>query len=565
MFPQARCPVAYPKSTHSLEFRRKTQLGRLIAMRDGDIESSLDTQMHLDHSLRETEKRNRWLVDPGLIILFSIVMAKLFVHLYASRNYGYFIDELYYLACSDHLDWGYVDQPPMVALIAKVARSLFGDSLQSIRFLPALPGTTKVLLTSVIARELGGNRFAQILAALAVLVAPGFLAVDNLFSMNSFEALLWTGCAYLLIRIIKTGNQKLWIWFGLLAGIGLENKHSMLIWGAAVTAGLLLTPQRQFFRTPWIWFAGLLAFLIFLPNLLWNYQHAFPFLELQANIRRSGRNVHLTPLSFFGQEILSMHPMTLPIWLAGLWFYFFSKTGKQFRALGWAWVFTAGVILALDPRVYYLYPAYPILFAAGSVTWQSWLTRWQLKSVQIGYPVLMLLSGALIAPFAIPVLPVKTYLRYSQALHFQQPAIEKWKLGPLPQVYADQFGWKEMVATVARVYNGLPPDVRAKTAIFAQNYGQAGAIDFFGPAYGLPKAISGHQNYFLWGPRDFTGESIIVLQGRPEKLQDQFASVTKVATVYHPYSMPTEHFDVFYCRDLKWPLREIWPQLKSWN
>jgi len=565
MFSQARCPVAYPKSTHSLEFRRETQLGRLIAMRDGDIESSLDTQMHLDHSPRKTEKRNRWLVDPGLIILFSIVMAKLFVHLYASRNYGYFIDELYYLACSDHLDWGYVDQPPMVALIAKVARSLFGDSLQSIRFLPALAGATKVLLTSVVARELGGNRFAQILAALAVLVAPGFLAVDNLFSMNSFEALLWTGCAYLLIRIIKTGNQKLWIWFGVLAGIGLENKHSMLIWGAAITAGLLLTPQRQFFRTPWILFAGLLAFLIFLPNLIWNYQHAFPFLELQANIRHSGRNVHLTPLSFFGQEILSMHPMTLPIWLAGLWFYFFSKTGKQFRALGWAWIFTAGVILALDPRVYYLYPAYPILFAAGSVTWQFWLTRWRLKSVQIGYPVLMLLSGALIAPFAIPVLPVKTYLRYSQALHFQQPAIEKWKLGPLPQVYADQFGWKEMVATVARVYNGLPPDVRAKTAIFAQNYGQAGAIDFFGPAYGLPKAISGHQNYFLWGPRDFTGESIIVLQGRPEKLQDQFASVTKVATVYHPYSMPTEHFDVFYCRDLKWPLREIWPQLKSWN
>ena len=510
-------------------------------------------------------ERNRWPVDLGLITLFSIVLAKLFVHLYAGRNYGYFIDELYYLACSDHLDWGYVDQPPLVALIAKLVRSLSGDSLQSIRFLPALAGATKVLLTGIIARELNGKRFAQILAALAVLVAPGFLAIDSLFSMNSFEALLWTGCAYLLIRIIKTGNQKLWIWFGLLAGIGLENKHSMLIWGAAITAGLLLTPQRQFFRTPWIWLAGLLAFLIFLPNLIWNYQHAFPFLELQANIRRSGRNVDLTPIAFFGQEILSMHPMTLPIWLAGLWFYFFSETGKQFRALGWAWIFTAGVILALDPRVYYLYPAYPTLLAAGSVTWESWLARRWLKSLQIAYPVLMVLSGALIAPFAIPVLPVKTYLRYSQALHFQQPAIEKWKLGPLPQIYADQFGWKEMVATVARVYHGLPPDLRAKTAIFAQNYGQAGAIDFFGPAYGLPKAISGHQNYFFWGPRDFTGESVIVLQGRLEKLQDQFATVTKVATVYHPYSMPSEHFDVFYCQDLKWPLREIWPRLKSWN
>src|SRR6516165_6128285 len=269
--------------------------------------------MHRDHSLHQNGKQNRWPVDPGVIALCSIAISKLLVHLYASRNYGYFIDELYYLACSEHLDWGYVDQPPMVALIAKIARSLFGDSLHALRFLPALAGAAKVLLTGIIALELGGNRFAQILAALAVLVAPGFLAIDNLFSMNSFEALLWTGCACLLIRIIKSGNQRLWIWFGLLAGIGLENKHSMLIWGAAITAGLLLTSQRKFFRMPWIWLAGLLAFLIFLPNVIWNYQHHFPFLELQANIRHSRRNVGLTPLSFFGEEVLSMNPITLPI------------------------------------------------------------------------------------------------------------------------------------------------------------------------------------------------------------------------------------------------------------
>jgi hypothetical protein len=316
---------------------------------------------------------------------------------------------------------------------------------------------------------------------------------------------------------------------------------------------------------PWIWLAGLIAFLIFLPNLIWNYQHHFPFLELQANIRHSGRNVGMTPVSFFAQETLSMLPLTLPIWLAGLWFYLFSKAGKPFRALGWAWLFTAGIILALSPRVYYLFPAYPILFAAGSVMCESWLAGPHLWWVRIGYPVLMVLSGALIAPFAVPVLPVRTYIRYSRALHFQQPAIETWKLGPLPQVYADQFGWKEMVATVAGVYNGLPDDVRAKTAIFARNYGQAGAIDFFGAKYGLPKAISGHQNYFFWGPRDFTGESVIVLQGRQQALEDRFASVTKVASVYHPYSMPTEHFDVFYCRGLKWPLNKIWPTLKSWN
>lgn len=526
---------------------------------------SRKAQMQQDYSPHDTESQSRHVASLDIAILLSIATAKLLVHLYASQKYGYHIDELYYLACSEHLDWGYVDQPPLVALIARIAGSLFGDSLLAIRFFPALAGTAKVLLTGIIAWELGGKRFAQILAALTVLVAPGFLAVDNLFSMNSFEALLWTACACVLIRIIKTGNQKLWIWFGLLAGIGLENKHSMLIWGVAITAGLLLTPQRQFFRTPWIWLAGLVAFLIFLPNLIWNYQHNFPFLELQANIRRSGRNAHLTPLSFFGQEILSMHPMTLPIWLAGLWFYLFSEIGKPFRALGWAWVLTAGIILALDPRVYYLYPAYPILLAAGSVMWESWLARSRLNWLKFGYPVIMVLSGALLAPFAIPLLPVKTYIRYSKALNFEQPAIENRKLGPLPQIYADQFGWEEMVATVARVYNGLPTDLRAKTAIFAQNYGQAGAIDLFGPKYGLPKAISGHQNYFFWGPRDFTGESVIVLQGRQEQLEERFASVTRVASVYHPYSMPSEHYDVFYCRGLKQPLNEIWPMLKNWN
>ena len=174
-----------------------------------------------------SSRQNRWLVDVGTIVPFLIVATKLLVLLYASRNYGYFIDELYYIACSDHLDWGYVDQPPLVALITKIARLLFGDSLQGIRFFSALAGAAKVLLTGIIARELGGNRFAQILAALAVLVAPGFLAIDNLLSMNSFEALIWTACAYVLIRIINTANQKLWIWFGLLAGIGLENKYSM--------------------------------------------------------------------------------------------------------------------------------------------------------------------------------------------------------------------------------------------------------------------------------------------------------------------------------------------------
>ncbi len=498
-------------------------------------------------------------------LILGIAACKLLIHLYAGRYYGYFVDELYYIACSRHLDWGYVDQPPLVALITWIARSLLGDSLAALRFFPAVAGAAEVALTALIARELGGNRFAQGFAALSVLVAPGILAGDNLLTMNAFEPLFWLACAYLLVRIIKTGNQKLWIPFGMLAGIGIENKYSMLIFGAGLILGLLLTPQRRALATHWLWIGGAMAFLIFLPNLLWNIQHHFPFLELQANIRRSGRDVPLGPLAFFAQQVLTMHPLAVPIWLVGLWFYFFSDRGKPFRALGWAWLFTALVIMTMSPRIYYLWPAFPLLFAGGSVIWEAWLAAPRLRWLKFAYPTLLIASAAVLSPIVIPVLPPEMYIRYTHALHLDQPRIETHRLGPLPQVYADQFGWDEMAATVARVYNSLPPDVRARTAIFGQNYGQAGAIDFFGPKYGLPPAISGHQSYFLWGPRGYTGESMIVMAGRPDDLEERFASVQKVATVYHPYSMPYEHFDVFYCRGLKQPLKEIWPQVKNWD
>jgi 4-amino-4-deoxy-L-arabinose transferase-like glycosyltransferase len=501
----------------------------------------------------------------GGALVIAIAAAKLLVYFYTGRHYGHFVDELYYLACSRHLDWGYVDQPPLIALVTWLWRSMFGQSLTAIRLLPALAGVAEVVLTALIARELGGKRFAQALAALAVLVAPGILGGDGLLTMNAFEPLFWMGCAYLLIRLIKTENEKLWIWFGLLAGFGLENKYSMLIFGTGLVLGLLLTPARRLLWSRWLWVGGAIAFLIFLPNLLWNVQHHFPFLELQANIRASGRDVPLGPVAFFVQEILLMHPLSLPIWLGGLWFYFGTQAGKPFRAIGWAWIFTAVVIVSLSPRVYYLFPAFPVLFAAGGVLWEQLLERPRWTWLKVAYPALMLLVAAILAPLAIPVLSPETYVRYTKAIGLQQPRIETARLGPLPQIFADQFGWEEMAAAVARVYNALPPEVRARTAIYAQSYGQAGAIDLFGPKYGLPPAISGHQSYFLWGPRGYTGESMIVMDDSEENLEKLFASVRKAGSVYHPYSMPYQHFDIFYCEGMHPPLQEIWPRLKRWN
>ena len=369
--------------------------------------------------LQGTPEKRFVVTATALAVGFSA--CKLLVHLYAGRHYGYFVDELYYLACSRHLDWGYVDQPPLIALITWVARAVFGDSLPAIRFLPAVAGAAEVVLTALIARELGGKRFAQSLAALAALVAPGILAGDSLLTMNAFEPLFWMGCAYLLIRMIKTENQKLWIWFGVLAGFGLENKYSMLIFGAGLVLGLLLTPQRRLLSSRWLWMAGAIAFLIFLPNLIWNVQHHFPFLELQANIRRSGRDVPLGPVAFFGQEILTMHPLTLPIWLGGLWFFFFSPAGKTISRARMGMDFHGGGDRHDEPAS--LLPVSgvsgvvrrrrrPVGIVAGGRQW-----------VKLAYPALMVATGAVLSPLAIPVLPPETYIRYTKALHLQPPEL----------------------------------------------------------------------------------------------------------------------------------------------
>lgn len=487
-----------------------------------------------------------------------VALAKLAVHLWSHGSYGFFVDELYYLACGEHLAWGYVDQPPLIAFIAKTARTVFGESLRAIRAPMLFAGAALVVLTALLAREFGGGRWAQGLAALCVLVSPGFLLAHHILTMNGFEPLFWTGCAFLFARILRTGNERLWLWFGALAGVGLLNKHSMLIFSFGLAVGMLLTPQRRMLRSKWIWIGLAIALVIFSPNLIWNIQNGFPFLEIQANIARDGRNVALSPVQFFLQELFAMHPLTAPIWAGGLVFLF-----RKYRALGWAWVATAIVIVALNPRIYYLFPAFPLLFAAGAVAWERILERraW----LGWSYVTLTAITGAILAPLAIPLLNPETYIRYARALGLEQPRIENGALGELPQLFADQFGWEEMAQVVAAAYDRLPAEERARTAIFGQNYGQAGAIDFFGPRYGLPHAISGHQSYFLWGPRGYTGESALVLGDRREVLESKCEEVTPAGRVEHRYSMPHNRFEVFHCRGLKPPFPEMWPQLKRWR
>ncbi len=500
-----------------------------------------------------------------LSIAVSLALVKLLLHLLSANAYGFFRDELYYIACGEHLDWGYVDHAPMVAWLVKLSRVLFGDSLFALRLFPALAGALKVLLTGLMARELGGKRFAVALSCLCALVS-GFLAVDSFFSMNSFEPLFWTGCAYALVLAIKRDEPRWLLLFGLLAGLGLENKHSMLFFGFGVFTGLLLTPARRLFKGRWLWLAGALTFALFLPNLIWEYRHDWATLELLRNVEKSGKNVALSPLQFMAQQVLLMNPATFPVWAAGLWYFLFDKDGRRYRALGIAYVVVLALMILLKGKNYYLMPVYLMLFAGGGVWVVIMLKeRRRLGWLKVAYPALLCLAGAALAPMMLPILPVETYLRYQQAIGFAPPKTEVGHVGPLPQHFGDRFGWPEMVREVADIYNRLPEDERKATAIYANNYGEAGAIDFFGPRHGLPKAISPHQSYFLWGPRDYTGETLILLQSKREDAERNCRSVEEAGKVGHPLSMGEEHYTIYICRGLKQPLRDLWPSLKHWN
>jgi hypothetical protein len=515
----------------------------------------------------------KWSAGPAIVLYLAA--AKLFLHLFTAGRYGIFRDELYYLACSEHLDWGYVDQPPLIALIAWFARHVLGSSLLGLRLLPAIAGAALVWLTGKLAREMGGGRFAQALAALAVIIVPIFLVFQHWLTMNAFEPLIWMGAAWYIVRAINTQNARYWLWFGLIVGLGLETKYSVVFFVFGIVVGLVLTESRRFLKSPWIWLGGLAALLIFLPNLIWLVRHGFPFLELMHNVRQTGRDVARGPLAFILDQAMITNPILFPLWAGGLLWLMFGKEGRRYRIFGWAYLVTLVTFIVLKGKNYYLAPAYPILFAAGAIAFERFgvssptvrkglrTRRW--RWTRAVYVVVIILAGAALAPLSLPILSPETYIRYQRALGVEPPKAENQNTGPLPQHFADEFGWEEMAREVARVYDGLSPEERAQTAIFANSYGQAGAIDFFGAKYGLPKAISNHQNFWYWGPRNYTGAIVIVLGSDGKGDRELFKTVEAVGRTDHPYSRRDEHFEIFLCRGLNQNLQILWPKIKKWD
>ena len=502
-------------------------------------------------------------IESVLIAVFSA--AGLLVHLLTNGRYGYFRDELYYIACAQHLAFGYVDQPPLSILLLRLSQLLLGDSLFAIRFLPALAGAGIIALTGIIAREIGGRAWAIALACAGSLCALFNLAVGNFFSMNAFEPLFWMGTVYLLLRIINGGSPTLWLWLGVLLGLGLENKHSTAFFGAGILVGLLLTPERRHFAQKYIWLGGVIAFAIALPNILWQALNHWPTYELLSNIAHSNKNVALIPVQFIAQQAVFLNPGTLPLWLAGLLWLFGSRDGRRYCAIGIMYLITLIEFIVLHGKSYYLAPAYPMLFAAGGVAVER-LFAARLKWIKPVFLAVIIAMGALCAPLMLPILPPDKLVAYMRAIHMEPPRTETSHTEALPQIFADQFGWEQMVGSVAHIYHYLAPEDKKRAAIFCQNYGEAGAIDFFGPKLGLPPAISGHQNYFLWGPRDWTGEVILVLDTNDKDERELFGSVEDLGQIVSsPWAMPFERRrHVYLCRDLKISVQELWPRVKKW-
>jgi hypothetical protein len=514
-------------------------------------------------------------------VLLAIAAAKLLIQLLGASHYGFFRDELYYMACGEHLAWGYVDQPPLIAVIAWMARHLFGESLFAMRLLPALAGAGVVFMTGVMAREMGGGRYAQALAAATALFAPAFLAFDSFLSMNAFEPLFWLVCAWIAARIVNGAPARLWVAFGAVAGVGLENKHTMLVFGFAIVAGLVLAGRARMLGSPWIWIGGALALALFAPNLIWEARHGWPQIEVVRNAQMY-KNVPLPPLEFLWDQVLFLHPVALPIVVGGLGWFLFGREGKRYRCFGYAYLMVIGIFILMHGKSYYALPAATLLMASGGVTVEAWLgaeSGWrrsigakgeQQAAVVVrrlrrqAVPAAVVLAGLVTVPFGTPLLPVDTFLRYSQAMPYAKSVkAERDATAELPQLYADMFGWDTMAAGIARVYMALPAEERGECAILAGNYGEAGAIDYYGPRLGLPKAISGHNNYFLWGPRGYSGICVILFGERAMMQKELFEESQLVGVIDSEHAMPVErNVPVYLCRRAREPLALIWPKFK---
>ena len=497
---------------------------------------------------------------PGAAVFIGIVtLATAVLHLAVAGRYDMMRNELYFLACGRHPAVGYADQPPLVPLIAAVTQ-LFGESVWLLRLPAVVAAVALVPLSAAFARLVGGGRVASVIAAVAAASAPGLAGVTTTLTTATFEPIAWTGLAYCVTRAVLRDERRMLIWAGAIAGVAMEAKYGIAIWLIGLVGGLLATPARRVFFMRECWIGSALALLIAAPSLVWQAAQGWPFLEIIAN--HTPGNLTGGPVRFEIGQVFALNLLLAPLWIAGVIAPFLSKELKEVRFLSAGFVVASAVTIATHGKDYYLFAAYPTMFAVGAVIcaqlWTWAIALWLVAGIA---------NFTLLAPVALPLLAPDKLFVFLEHNHLRPAPDEKAAVGaPLTQVFSEEMGWRELESRVAAVYRALPTTDRAHTAILAANYGEAAAIDIYGRKDGLPPAISGDNQYYLWGPRGYDGSVIITINGDPGVWRDRCDRVDVADHFGVPLAVPFERDrPIFVCSNLHGGLDKAWPRLKRFG
>ena len=507
------------------------------------------------------------MIDPkptGRPLRWGLPLAVFAFFASTASGYGVFRDELYYIACARHLDWGYVDHPPLVAVIARLAGWVFGPSWIALRMLSAAAAAGTVLLLGDTARALGGGRWARLMAQVLTATAPVYVSLFSIYSMNGFDVLIWAGLARITVSLLSGGSPRLWLAFGCLAGVGLENKFDVALLGAGIVGGLVLARRWDLFRSRWIWLGGLCAAALFVPHVLWQALHDWPTREFVANAQRD-KITPLGPIGFVARQFLMAGPVGFSFALSGLFWLLTARDALRYRPLGWAALAVLGLLALSVSKPYYFAPALTLLFPPAGAALEAW-TSGRFRRPSRAVAMVAAASILVVAPIVKPLLSEDRSVRYAASLGVRPGTDEKHRLGRLSQFFSDMHGWKELAASVAAVHNALPPADRAKACVYGQNYGEAGAIDYFGPALGLPLAMSGHNSYWMWGPGSCTGEVVLIIGGDRSDHLEHFASVEPGGEFRCNDCMPYENdLTLWVARGLTVSLATAWKASKHYD
>ncbi|HEY1726786.1 MAG TPA: glycosyltransferase family 39 protein [Candidatus Baltobacteraceae bacterium] len=496
----------------------------------------------------------------SVAVISSVVV--FLVHAIGNAHYGFFRDELYFIICGRHPQWGYVDQPPIVPLLS-AGTQIFGHSLFLLRIVPALFAAGGVYVTCLLAEEFGAGPFGQTLAAITFLFTGVLMSFGMKVGPDEVGLWTWPLLALFIVRIIKGADPRLWMLFGLVAGLSIESKYSVLFLLAAFLLGLVLTPQRRILANPWVAAGACIALVLALPAFLWQAHYGFPMWEL-LEAGEHGKNIVAGPGLYLVQQILITNLFLFPVWVIGLVWLLRDAPN---RFLGYAYVILILEMLVFHGKHYYPADIYPILIAAGGTQIERWTMN--LSVLRVATVVYALALGPIFVPFSLPVLPEQTFLAYqayvAHALHTPQGILATEhvrKTTPLPQDWADMHGWPQFAETIKHVYDSLPPDERVQAVVVASNYGEASAIEFFTPDVPV---ISGHNQYWLWGTRGYSGNVIIDVPGDCGADRHIFKSAQLVTHFNAPYTIGWEtDIPVMVCRGIREPLSAIWPRMKHY-